>query len=214
MSGRQVSPCGTVNAYQRHLRHGETPCEACTQAQRAYQRAWREKNSELVKTYQTAYRAEHREQRKEEVRAWRARTTEQAAAYRLRKSHGLTPNGLDAMRIAQDGRCYLCHEPLAETDMTIDHDHRCCRAKFSCTACRRGIACNRCNRLIGEVGDDPALLRRIADGLETAIAATDARIAAAGQMALPYESASPGPQHRKALSAPAREGKRRAGSGA
>ena len=38
MSGRAPKPCGTRAAYQRHLRRGETPDEACTAAKRAYDR--------------------------------------------------------------------------------------------------------------------------------------------------------------------------------
>lgn len=31
---RQLAPCGTNAAYQRHKRHGETPCPACREAAR------------------------------------------------------------------------------------------------------------------------------------------------------------------------------------
>lgn len=31
---RGVQPCGTHAAYQRHRKHGETPCEACREANR------------------------------------------------------------------------------------------------------------------------------------------------------------------------------------
>ena len=54
--------------------------------------------------------------------------------------------------------------------------------------CQRGIACQRCNRLIGIVKDDAALLRRIADGLEVAAAAAGERIAAADAR-LPFPEA-------------------------
>lgn len=36
---RELRPCGTEAAYQRHLRHGEEPCEACDRAHAAYVRA-------------------------------------------------------------------------------------------------------------------------------------------------------------------------------
>lgn len=29
----ELKPCGTSAAYRRHLRHGETPCDACTAAE-------------------------------------------------------------------------------------------------------------------------------------------------------------------------------------
>lgn len=32
MSARQLQPCGTMAAYTRHRRHGETPCAACMEA--------------------------------------------------------------------------------------------------------------------------------------------------------------------------------------
>lgn len=35
---RVLKPCGTVAAYYRHTRHGETPCDACRDALRAYRR--------------------------------------------------------------------------------------------------------------------------------------------------------------------------------
>lgn len=31
-----TQPCGTLAAYRRHYRHGETPCESCMQARDRY----------------------------------------------------------------------------------------------------------------------------------------------------------------------------------
>jgi hypothetical protein len=59
----------------------------------------------------------------------------------------------------------------------IDHYHGCCPPKRSCDLCRRGLACSKCNSLIGLAGDDPDRLRRIADALEVANARVKARIA-------------------------------------
>jgi len=37
--GRPVTaPCGTVAAYKRHTRNGDTPCQQCKEAWAAYQR--------------------------------------------------------------------------------------------------------------------------------------------------------------------------------
>jgi hypothetical protein len=33
---RELKPCGTIAAYQRHRRHGEDPCEPCREANRAH----------------------------------------------------------------------------------------------------------------------------------------------------------------------------------
>lgn len=99
-------------------------------------------------------------------------TPEYSFRWRLAKFHGMTPGDFDAMVTAQDGRCYLCEEPLqlgVRTRVNIDHDWRCCPSGKSCAFCRRGLACKRCNLLIGRVSDDPELLRRIADNLEAAL---------------------------------------------
>jgi len=81
---------------------------------------------------------------------------------------------------AQDGKCYLCGEPLnteSHYGVQVDHDHTCCPKNRTCPYCRRGLACDRCNKLIGIARDDPDLLRRIADNLEPVLLATRARIA-------------------------------------
>lgn len=80
---------------------------------------------------------------------------------------GMMPEAWAALWDAQEGRCYLCHDPLPGSPAT-DHDHRCCPAGASCQICRRGLACNACNRLIGMARDDPGRLHRIAGNLETA----------------------------------------------
>jgi hypothetical protein len=48
---------GDHAAYQRHIWHKETPCEASRAANRAYGAAWRAANREKFRAYQRAYRA-------------------------------------------------------------------------------------------------------------------------------------------------------------
>lgn len=72
---------------------------------------------------------------------------------------------------AQEGKCYLCGDPLDRSKyrgIHLDHDHACCGPVRSCEKCRRGLACPHCNTLIGWARDDPDRLRRIADNLEAA----------------------------------------------
>lgn len=78
----------------------------------------------------------------------------------------------NAFWVAQDGKCYLCGTDL-ERDVPqavhLDHDHSCCPLARSCERCRRGLACQACNYIIGRAKDDPARLRRMADSLEKAL---------------------------------------------
>ena len=41
---RVPQPCGTVAAYRRHLYHGETPCDACRNAEKERNRDRRRNN--------------------------------------------------------------------------------------------------------------------------------------------------------------------------
>lgn len=99
----------------------------------------------------------------------------------LKRWHGMTPEDWAAMVDAQAGRCYLCSGELETENRRrahVEHLHDHCGPDRSCRACRRGIACARCNMIAGLAGDDPALLTQIAEALTTANAAARARIAA------------------------------------
>jgi hypothetical protein len=78
----------------------------------------------------------------------------------------------------QGGCCYLCGDEITLESAIIEHDHRCCERPFTCAVCRRGLACSRCNNVIGSALDDPDRLRRIADSLEIAKALVEERMAA------------------------------------
>lgn len=57
-------------------------------------------------------------------------------------------------------RCELCNEPPGPgyAGICFDHDHA--------TGKPRGWLCDRCNKVLGLVKDDPALLRSLAGYLE------------------------------------------------
>lgn len=101
-------------------------------------------------------------------------------AVKVQQKHGLWPEDVARMREEQQGKCYLCGGPLPASGymLAIDHDHRCCPRRKSCSYCRRGLACHSCNLLIGHAHDDPQVLRRIADNLEAAITDVTRRLAA------------------------------------
>lgn len=143
------------------------------------------KNAEKRRAYSRQWKKEHPEQVKANKRKSWAKVSQdpevraKARAANRRFVHG--PN-FDAMWAgmwdAQKGLCYLCEEPLVPGfDTHIDHDHSCCPKGRTCSFCRRGLACTRCNKLIGHVKDSPELLRKIAGNLEPAVARVRAQIA-------------------------------------
>ena len=145
--------------------------------QREYQKAYRERNREKRLEVQRRSWAKNRDKINERKRARRAADPEKAreqdrmerARDPGRNQHGRwIKEDRAAMWDAQDGRCYLCGEPMDAGRVRIDHDHSCCAPNTSCRICRRGLAHHRCNIAIGMADDDPAKLRRLADALEAA----------------------------------------------
>jgi hypothetical protein len=71
---------------------------------------------------------------------------------RLRK-YNLRPEEFDAMLNSQGGRCAICrtNDP-GPKGFVVDHDHSAGHV--------RGLLCNNCNRAVGLLKDDPAVLER------------------------------------------------------
>lgn len=157
-------------------------------------RTWKEQNRSHVNAYQRAWRAksdkardDENARRRERRKRLGAELRERENAYRLRRNHRFLPDEQASIWSAQDGRCYLCGDPLDSNDPSgvhVDHDHSCCPKGRSCRICRRGLACRDCNLAIGHAGEDPARLRRIADRLEAAQTAFRQRRSAASQQLL------------------------------
>jgi Recombination endonuclease VII len=117
-------------------------------------------------------------------RRWRAANYTRDLEYK-RQYRSTHPDGRRARRLnmraemwrTQEGRCYLCGTEIDPVTAVLDHDHRCCPYGTSCPLCRRGLACDSCNKLIGYAADDPDMLRRIADNLEAVTAVITVRLA-------------------------------------
>lgn len=78
----------------------------------------------------------------------------------LKTKYGLTQDQFDQLLHSQMNRCKLCgtDKPGRWGTFYIDHDHK--------TNKVRGLLCYRCNLGIGQLCDDPVLLRRAADYVE------------------------------------------------
>lgn len=105
----------------------------------------------------------HRTYQREYARKWRRDNPERAAASTRRrdlKKYGITPEEYDAMLDAQGGVCGLCEQtcPTGQR-LAVDHDHS--------TGKVRGLLCRTCNAGLGSLKDDPALLRRAAEYIES-----------------------------------------------
>jgi hypothetical protein len=132
---------------------------------REWHKNYRAQNREKINAQHREWRAQNRDK----VREWRERDREKQRIWQTKRVHGMEPEDWDALWDAQGGLCYLCGADLATVKVVdIDHDHSCCPPAKSCAVCRRGLACHGCNIAIGNAGDDPGRLRRMADALEAA----------------------------------------------
>lgn len=131
---------------EKRRERGRRDREANPEKHRERHRRWREANPEKMREHSRRYREANGRD------GW------------LRRNHGMYPGDWAVLWVAQDGRCYLCGEPLPDDSakVHIDHDHRCCPPNRSCRACRFGLAHSQCNQLVGMAADDPIKLLRIA----------------------------------------------------
>lgn len=97
--------------------------------------------------------------------AARARYAEQRRGYDIERKFGITGKQYDQILAVQGGVCALCRTNRGSINfggkprrLAVDHDHDTGRV--------RGLLCERCNRGVGLLGDDPALLRRAADYID------------------------------------------------
>jgi len=80
--------------------------------------------------------------------------------YQLRHMFGMTQERYEALLAAQGGLCAICgeSEPGGIGTWHVDHNHACCAGKRSCGKCIRGLLCLQCNHMLGNSGDNPAVL--------------------------------------------------------
>lgn len=120
---------------------------------REYQRAWREKNADHVKAYNAEYMPEYYTRDYAEA---------SRKAYGLRK-YNLTLDDFNAMWAEQEGKCAICQHDMApkgrkKDAVAVDHNHA--------TGEVRGLLCRGCNHGIGNLKDDPEVLKRAVQYLE------------------------------------------------
>lgn len=75
-------------------------------------------------------------------------------AAKLRAKYGIDLPDFERMLAEQGGACATCRRVPDGRDLCVDHDHA--------TGKVRGLLCDLCNRTLGQAGDDPDLLDRMA----------------------------------------------------
>ena len=152
------------------------------EARRARRRTYYARNRERVKQHSAEWQHNNRETvNRSRQKRYRARSEQEKRALGLWKYHRMRPEEWSTMWEAQQGLCYLCDGELDPEKAIVEHDHSCCPRDHSCHICRRGLAHQKCNSMIGLGDDDPDRLRRMADALEVAQAIVKQRKADIGE---------------------------------
>lgn len=117
-------------------------CRTCRATQ---QRQWSKDNLEY----------KHAQRKK-----WAHENEELLKDINLKYKFGITLEEYNTKLAAQNHGCAICNKSAAENGKrhAVDHDHE--------TKKIRGLLCDNCNRALGKMKDNPALLRKAADYLE------------------------------------------------
>lgn len=76
----------------------------------------------------------------------------------IQKTYGLTTAEYQEIYKYQGGKCAICQRATGATRrLAVDHDHA--------TGAVRMLACQRCNRMLGHLRDDPEAFERAAECL-------------------------------------------------
>lgn len=162
---KRCSKCGEVKPFEmfyraRGMREGyRSDCKACNLAEKK-RRYDADPATEIARVRQ--WQQQNRDRVNESHRRRRADPAVKLAgrAGHLKRKYGITLDQYDEMLTAQGGCCAVCgREPRPDIALHVDHDHQ--------TGRIRGILCFRCNNSLGDLDDDPVLLRKAAGYLSS-----------------------------------------------
>lgn len=137
-----------------------------------YYAAHREEILVQKKTFLAAHREErkaqgkryydtHREERKAHSLTYFYAHREELNAYRRFHKYGLSQGAFNALLETQGRACAICRKTKWNGNGPhLDHDHT--------TGKVRGILCSNCNLVLGLIGNNPKIARKIGDYLELA----------------------------------------------
>lgn len=131
-------------------------------AKRALQmRNWRANNRERDRANRTRQRAANPTRQRDYDQKYYAANKEKIAARAREKKYNITPEGWEAMFLAQDKKCALCGTDTPRGKGNQWHTDHC---HFSGKV--RGILCQPCNTALGLFGDNSHTLAQAIHYLE------------------------------------------------
>lgn len=134
--------------YPSVLKTAYKQCKKCSNTQ---SREWAANNRDAERARVRKYHAENRE-----------RLNEYARWQRFQRKYGVSKDQYVVMLASQEHQCKICDRPLINQGrVCIDHSHK--------TNKVRGILCDRCNRGIGLLQDNPTVLNKAAQYISASL---------------------------------------------
>jgi hypothetical protein len=138
-------------------------CIVCDTATQDYRKDYREKNLEEIRRRNREYarqaRTNNPEKFRERDRARLRADPDYKRASHLKHNYGITLKDRQHMLDVRNGLCDICQKVMPNTrgptSPNIDHNHN--------TKKIRGMLCSNCNRAIGLLGDNAAIIKRAAE---------------------------------------------------
>lgn len=170
--------CSLVKLYSEFPRNKETPCGFDPRCRECRHQARRARMGAVMEKPRCVDEVERKTRRKASFDRYAENNPEALKlAYRKHhlKTYGLTQDSFEWLLTSQNFECYLCknaetrihHRTGKVTNLSIDHDHRCCQEKTkSCGECIRHLLCASCNLLVGMAEAKPAHAWRFADYID------------------------------------------------
>lgn len=137
----------------------------CRPCQRQLKRQQYAADPDKEKARYYKWRINNKEAKKEFTRKWQKANPEKLLAAKLKWHYKMSLEQYKSMFVAQDGKCKICkQEPSGSKRLCVDHNH--------VNGQIRGLLCDKCNRGIGLLKDNPILLESAAKYLRETRAAT------------------------------------------
>lgn len=160
--------CGAAVQPARGQRAGQSRCETCRPAHVAALGAARRERIRSDPIRHAQHRTANGRAKARWLQTDRGRFLRYAANYRRHSGVTVTWQEMVALFEAQEGRCAICTKQIVflpgrgtVANAHLDHCHATKRV--------RGWLCSPCNRALGMLRDDPAVLRAAADYLERCV---------------------------------------------
>jgi len=135
----------------------KSECKTCGAG---FNRKYRENNKEHLRQYRIAHKPRFEAWKKENWTEVKKKASSRKCWLKLQ--NGIAPEEYDQMLKAQNGKCAICgaiRGNKRSKNFMVDHDHG--------TNKIRGLLCTKCNQGVGCFNDNPTLLRKAAEYLET-----------------------------------------------